>query len=43
MIGGTMITKPEILFPMVSQGAAGYHLFEYCAEKITIYNPHPMD
>jgi uncharacterized protein len=43
MIGGTMITKPEFLFSMVGQGAAGYHLFEYCAEKITIFNPNPMD
>jgi len=38
IIGGTLITKPEILFPLVSQGAAGYHLFKYCAEKICILN-----
>ena len=36
IIGGTLITEPEKLFPLVSQGAAGYHLFEYCAEKISI-------
>lgn len=39
MIGGTLITQPDKLFDLVSQGAAGYHLFEYCAEKITIFNP----
>ncbi len=38
MIGATRITKPELLFPLVSQGGAGYHLFEYCAEKITLRN-----
>jgi uncharacterized protein (DUF4213/DUF364 family) len=38
LIGGTLISKPEVLFPLVSQGAAGYHLFEYCAEKICIVN-----
>jgi uncharacterized protein (DUF4213/DUF364 family) len=36
LIGGTRITKPEKLFPLISQGAGGYHLFQYCAEKITI-------
>ncbi|HAQ38825.1 MAG TPA: hypothetical protein DCQ58_09990, partial [Saprospirales bacterium] len=38
MIGATRITKTELLFPLVSQGAAGFHLFEYCAEKITLRN-----
>lgn len=38
IIGGTLITNPEKLFPMVSQGAAGYHLFKYCAEKICVLN-----
>jgi uncharacterized protein (DUF4213/DUF364 family) len=38
IIGGTSITKPELLFPLISQGAAGYHLFEYCAEKVCILN-----
>lgn len=38
MVGATMITQPDWLFPLVSQGAAGYHLFEYCAEKITLRN-----
>ncbi|MBI9068285.1 MAG: DUF364 domain-containing protein [Salinivirgaceae bacterium] len=38
IIGGTLISKPELLFPLISQGAAGYHLFTYCAEKICILN-----
>jgi len=38
IIGSTLITKPEVLFDLVSQGAAGYHLFEYCAEKIFLVN-----
>ena len=36
MVGGIRITKPEVLFSLVGQGAAGYHLFKYCAEKITM-------
>lgn len=38
MIGGTYITDSEKLFELASQGATGYHLFEYCAEKITVIN-----
>jgi uncharacterized protein (DUF4213/DUF364 family) len=36
MIGTFRITKPEILFDIVSEGGTGYHLFEYCARKICI-------
>ncbi len=38
IIGTTQITRPELLFDIVSQGGAGYHLFEYCAKKICILN-----
>jgi uncharacterized protein len=38
MIGGILIFDEEKLFDLASQGAAGYHLFEYCAEKITLIN-----
>jgi uncharacterized protein (DUF4213/DUF364 family) len=38
IIGATRITNPEILFSIVSQGGTGFHLFKYCAEKITILN-----
>jgi uncharacterized protein (DUF4213/DUF364 family) len=38
IIGATRINKPELLFPLVSQGAMGYHLFKYCAQKICIFN-----
>lgn len=38
IIGGVRITDPERLLDLVGQGAAGYHLFRYCAEKISIRN-----
>jgi len=38
IIGASMVTHPEIVFDLVSQGAGGYHLFEYCVEKICIVN-----
>jgi uncharacterized protein len=36
IVGAVRITKPEILFDIVSEGGTGYHLFEYCARKICI-------
>ncbi|MBK7711175.1 MAG: hypothetical protein IPJ37_09670 [Bacteroidales bacterium] len=36
IIGAVRITKPEVLFNIVSEGGTGYHLFEYCAQKICI-------
>ena len=36
IVGSLKINKPEILFDVVSEGGTGYHLFEYCAEKICI-------
>jgi uncharacterized protein len=36
IIGASRITKPDILFDVVSDGGTGYHLFEYCARKISI-------
>lgn len=38
IIGATRITKPDVMFELVSQYASGFHLFEYCAEKICIVN-----
>ena len=38
IIGAVRITKPEILFDIVSEGGTGFHLFEYCAQKICILN-----
>jgi uncharacterized protein (DUF4213/DUF364 family) len=34
--GAVRITKPEVLFDIVSEGGTGFHLFEYCARKICI-------
>jgi len=36
IIGAIRITNPEILFDIVSEGGTGFHLFEYCAQKICI-------
>ena len=36
IIGASIITKPEMLFDIVSDGGTGFHLFEYCARKICI-------
>lgn len=36
IIGATRITKPEILFDIVCEAGTGFHLFEYCAQKICI-------
>ena len=36
MIGATRITDRDLLFSTVAQGGSGYHLFRYCARKITI-------
>lgn len=36
IIGAIRITNPELTLKIVSEGAAGYHMFRYCAEKISI-------
>ena len=36
IIGAMRITDPEVMFDVISQGGTGYHLFEYCAQKISI-------
>lgn len=36
IIGATRITKPELVFDLVSQAGMGYHLYRYCAQKICI-------
>lgn len=38
IIGATEILDSEMLFTLVSEAAAGYHLFKYCARKICILN-----
>ncbi|HLP72877.1 MAG TPA: DUF364 domain-containing protein [Bacteroidales bacterium] len=39
MTGASKITNPELAFEIISQGGLGYHLFEYCAQKICILGP----
>jgi uncharacterized protein len=36
ILGGSRITNKDLLFEVVAEGGTGFHLFEYCAEKITI-------
>jgi uncharacterized protein (DUF4213/DUF364 family) len=38
IIGAIRIVDPGLLFTIVSEGGAGYHLFKYCAQKICIIN-----
>lgn len=38
IIGATRITDQQQLFTVVEQGGSGFHLFEYCAQKICIIN-----
>ncbi len=40
IIGATRITHQQELFRVVEQGGSGFHLFEYCAQKICIINNH---
>ncbi len=36
IIGSIKITNPELMLKVVSEAGAGFHMFEYCAEKICI-------
>lgn len=36
MIGATLITDADALLKLASEAGSGYHLFHYCAEKITV-------
>lgn len=38
IIAATEIENHDLVFDLVSQGAAAYHLFEYCASKICLIN-----
>ncbi len=38
MIGATRITNPALALDIVGEAGAGYHLFQYCAQKICIVN-----
>jgi uncharacterized protein (DUF4213/DUF364 family) len=38
IIGATRITDTDLLFSIVGEAGAGFHLFKYCAQKISILN-----
>jgi len=42
IIGSTRITKPDVLFDLVSEAGGGYHLFDYCAQKICILRDYEI-
>ena len=38
IIGALQVTNPELLLKIAGEGGTAYHLFQYCAEKISILN-----
>jgi len=42
IIGSTRIIKPDVLFDLVSEAGGGYHLFDYCAQKICILRDYEV-
>jgi len=42
IIGSTRITKPDVLFDLVSEAGGGFHLFDYCAQKICILRDYEI-
>jgi uncharacterized protein len=38
IVGSLRISDPDRMFEIVSEGGAGYHLFQYCGEKISVLN-----
>lgn len=42
IIGATLITDGDKLMELVSEAGAGYHLFRYCAEKVSIVKSTPV-
>jgi uncharacterized protein (DUF4213/DUF364 family) len=38
IIGATRVTDSDLLFSVVGEAGAGFHLFKYCAQKISILN-----
>ena len=38
VMGGILVTKPDELLDVISEGGSGYHFFGKSAERIVIYN-----
>ena len=38
IIGSTLVTDSDLMFSIVGEAGAGFHLFKYCAKKICILN-----
>ena len=42
VMGGILVTKPDELLDVISEGGSGYHFFGKSAERIVIYNKQEM-
>ena len=42
VMGGILVTKPDELLDVISEGGSGYHFFGKSAERIVIYNRQGM-
>ena len=42
VMGGILVTKPDELLDVISEGGSGYHFFGKSAERIVIYNKSRM-
>lgn len=42
VMGGILVTKPDELLDIISEGGSGYHFFGKSAERIVIYNKQGM-
>ena len=42
VMGGILVTKPDELLDVISEGGSGYHFFGKSAERIVIYNKQGM-
>lgn len=38
VMGGILVTKPDELLDVISEGGSGYHFFGKSAERTVIYN-----
>ena len=42
VMGGILVTKPDELLDVISEGGSGYHFFGKSAERIVVYNKQGM-
>ena len=42
-VGGVLVTDADQLLDILTEAGAGYHFYDRCAEKITLYPRLPAD